>query len=89
MTHLSDFSFLRMSANIYIYIYIDKLKKNSHYLERAIGLSYLLIWLLYRIATTGGFECLYFQKFKRGELKSIVTATILVMLPFQLYYGVA
>lgn len=56
-------------------------------LERAVGLSYVLFWFIHRIHTTGGFSCLYFSKLKRGELKSIVTILIFVMLPFQLYYG--
>lgn len=56
-------------------------------LERAVGLSYVLLWFIHRIHTTGGFGCLYFSKLKRGELKSIVTILIFVMLPFQLYYG--
>ncbi|KAG2205972.1 hypothetical protein INT47_005290 [Mucor saturninus] len=57
------------------------------FLQRAIGLSYVLLWFLYRIQITGGYSCLYMHRFKRGELKTIVTALILVMLPFQLYYG--
>lgn len=56
-------------------------------LERAVGLSYVLFWFIHRIHTTGGIDCLYFSKLKRGELKSIVTILIFVMLPFQLYYG--
>lgn len=56
-------------------------------LERAVGFSYVLFWFIHRIHATGGFDCLYFSKLKRGELKSIVTILILVMLPFQLYYG--
>lgn len=81
MTHLSDFSFLRK----------HQIKKKAcvitMYSERAVGLSYVLLWFLYRIQTTSGFSCLYFSRFKRGELKAIVTALILIMLPFQLYYG--
>ncbi|KAI7889197.1 uncharacterized protein EV154DRAFT_424274, partial [Mucor mucedo] len=45
--------------------------------ERAIGLSYVLLWFLYRIQITGGYSCLYMHRFKRGELKTIVTALIL------------
>ncbi|GAA5817512.1 hypothetical protein MFLAVUS_011060 [Mucor flavus] len=59
------------------------------FLQRAVGLTYVLFWLLYRIQTTGGFSCLYYSRFKRGELKSIVTALILFMLPCQLYYDIA
>ncbi|KAI7902362.1 uncharacterized protein BX663DRAFT_435328, partial [Cokeromyces recurvatus] len=44
--------------------------------ERAIGLSYVLIWLIYRIHTTEGFECLHFSKFKKGELKNIISCKI-------------
>ncbi|KAI9484253.1 MAG: hypothetical protein EXX96DRAFT_607132 [Benjaminiella poitrasii] len=57
------------------------------FLQRATGLSYVLIWLIYRVYTTEKFDCLDFSKFKKGELKSIVTALLLVMIPFQLYYG--
>ncbi|OAD02530.1 hypothetical protein MUCCIDRAFT_164461 [Mucor lusitanicus CBS 277.49] len=59
------------------------------FLQRAVGLSYVLFWFIHRIHTTGGFSCLYFSKLKRGELKSIVTILIFVMLPFQLYYDMA
>lgn len=58
------------------------------FLQRAVGLGYVFFWLLFRIQTTDGFNCLYFSRFKRGELKSIVTALILIMLPFQLYYDI-
>ncbi|CAO3611504.1 unnamed protein product [Mucor fragilis] len=59
------------------------------FLQRAVGFSYVLFWFIHRIHATGGFDCLYFSKLKRGELKSIVTILILVMLPFQLYYDMA
>ncbi|KAI8087872.1 uncharacterized protein B0P05DRAFT_530483 [Gilbertella persicaria] len=58
------------------------------FLQRIIGLSYVFIWLVYRIQTTGGFGCLQFSKFKQGDLKSFVTAWLLIMLPFQLYYDI-
>lgn len=92
MTHLSDFSFLRKqqsnsTAAKLILINHTLIIRLAPQTERAIGLTYVFCWFLYRIQTTGGFECLYYSKFRRGELKSIVTALILVMIPFQLYYG--
>ncbi|KAI8991479.1 hypothetical protein BDF20DRAFT_904117 [Mycotypha africana] len=46
------------------------------FLQRAIGSSYVLIWFIYRLHTTGGFACLRFSKIKQGELKNIVSSKI-------------
>ncbi|KAI8345346.1 hypothetical protein BD560DRAFT_411549 [Blakeslea trispora] len=58
------------------------------FLQRASGLGFMFIWLLYRIFATRGHHCFYISKFKNGDLKSFVTASIFIMLPFQLYYDI-
>ncbi|KAI8640389.1 hypothetical protein BD408DRAFT_390628 [Parasitella parasitica] len=59
------------------------------FLHRGVGLIYVYIWFIHRIRLTQGFDCLYPSKFRRGELKSIVTLLVLFMIPFQLYYDIA
>lgn len=62
--------------------------KNTHeIIERAIGLSYLYLWYIYRVYQTNGYKCLSPANIRRGELKSIVTILLFFMIPFQLYYG--
>lgn len=52
-----------------------------------VSLTYLSAWFLYRVWKLDRFRCLSPQRFRQGELKSVVTALILIMIPFQLYYG--
>jgi hypothetical protein len=56
-------------------------------IERAVGLCYIYIWFIYRVYQTDGYKCLSPTGIKRGELKSIVTLLLFIMIPFQLYYG--
>ncbi|KAI8146912.1 hypothetical protein BJV82DRAFT_596990 [Fennellomyces sp. T-0311] len=58
------------------------------FLQRAVSLAYLYIWYLYRVYTLDGFNCLRPSRFRQGELKSVVTLLILVMVPSQLYYDI-
>ncbi|KAI8356073.1 hypothetical protein EDC96DRAFT_515682 [Choanephora cucurbitarum] len=58
------------------------------FLQRASGLGFLLVWLLYRLFATKGYHCFYLSKLKKGDLKSVVTTSIFIMLPFQLYYDI-
>ncbi|KAI8147440.1 hypothetical protein BJV82DRAFT_648177 [Fennellomyces sp. T-0311] len=58
------------------------------FLQRAVSLSYLYFWFMYRIWTLDRFQCLHPNRFRQGELKSIVTLLILFMIPFQLLYDV-
>ncbi|KAI8072880.1 hypothetical protein BC940DRAFT_330326 [Gongronella butleri] len=58
------------------------------FLQRMVSLGYLLVWFVYRVWKLDQFKCLNPQRFRQGELKSVVTALILVMIPFQLYYDV-
>ncbi|KAL1932730.1 hypothetical protein VTP01DRAFT_8408 [Rhizomucor pusillus] len=58
------------------------------FLQRAVSLSYLYLWLIYRVWTLDRFQCLRPSRFRQGELKSIVTLLIFFMLPFQLLYDI-
>ncbi|KAI8338154.1 hypothetical protein BC941DRAFT_424725 [Chlamydoabsidia padenii] len=58
------------------------------FLQRMVSLGYLSVWFLYRVWKLDRFRCLSPQRFRQGELKSVVTALIFVMIPFQLYYDV-
>ncbi|KAI8081317.1 uncharacterized protein BX664DRAFT_285247 [Halteromyces radiatus] len=58
------------------------------FLQRMVSLAYLSVWFLYRVWKLDRFRCLHPHRFRQGELKSVVTALILVMIPFQLYYDV-
>ncbi|KAI9307952.1 hypothetical protein BJ944DRAFT_261080 [Cunninghamella echinulata] len=58
------------------------------FLQRMVSLGYLSAWFGYRVWKLDRFRCLSPQRFRQGELKSVVTALILVMIPFQLYYDV-
>ncbi|ORZ23226.1 hypothetical protein BCR42DRAFT_487232 [Absidia repens] len=58
------------------------------FLQRMVSLAYLSVWFLYRVWKLDRFQCLAPSRFRQGELKSVVTALILVMIPFQLYYDV-
>ncbi|CAO3591018.1 unnamed protein product [Absidia cylindrospora] len=58
------------------------------FLQRMVSLAYLSVWFLYRVWKLDRFKCLAPSRFRQGELKSVVTALILVMIPFQLYYDV-
>ncbi|CAO3578211.1 unnamed protein product [Absidia cylindrospora] len=58
------------------------------FLQRMVSLVYLSVWFLYRVWKLDQFRCLAPHRFRQGELKSVVTALICVMIPFQLYYDV-
>ncbi|KAI7877152.1 hypothetical protein K492DRAFT_111938, partial [Lichtheimia hyalospora FSU 10163] len=40
--------------------------------ERAVSLSYLFVWYVYRVWSLDGFQCLHPSRFRHGELKSII-----------------
>ncbi|EIE82752.1 hypothetical protein RO3G_07457 [Rhizopus delemar RA 99-880] len=44
--------------------------------ERAIGLSYLYLWYIYRVYQTNGYKCLSPANIRRGELKNIVSCRV-------------
>jgi hypothetical protein len=52
-----------------------------------VSLAYLSVWFLYRVWKLDRFRCLSPERFRQGELKSVVTGLIFIMIPFQLYYG--
>ncbi|KAI8342292.1 hypothetical protein BC941DRAFT_389106 [Chlamydoabsidia padenii] len=58
------------------------------FLQRMVSLAYLSVWFVYRVWKLDRFRCLSPHRFRQGELKSVVTALILIMIPFQLYYDV-
>ncbi|KAI8069038.1 uncharacterized protein B0P05DRAFT_551300 [Gilbertella persicaria] len=58
------------------------------FLQRMVSFGYLYLWYTYRVWTLDRFTCLHPNKFKQGELKSIVTMLILFMIPFQLFYDI-
>ncbi|CAO3610054.1 unnamed protein product [Cunninghamella blakesleeana] len=58
------------------------------FLQRMVSLTYLSAWFVYRVWKLDRFRCLSPEQFRQGELKSVVTALILIMIPFQLYYDV-
>ncbi|KAI9313638.1 hypothetical protein BX666DRAFT_1978599 [Dichotomocladium elegans] len=57
------------------------------FLQRAVSLTYLYVWFIYRVYNLDKFQCLHWRKFRQGELKSIITFLLLFMIPFQLLYG--
>ncbi|KAI9257219.1 hypothetical protein BDA99DRAFT_426545, partial [Phascolomyces articulosus] len=44
--------------------------------ERAVSLSYLYFWLMYRIWTLDRFQCLHINRFRQGELKNVTSCKI-------------
>ncbi|KAI7857998.1 hypothetical protein BDC45DRAFT_499841 [Circinella umbellata] len=58
------------------------------FLQRAVSLIYFYLWYFYRVYSLDGFQCLKPSRFRQGELKSIVSLLIFIMVPFQLYYDI-
>ncbi|KAI9032710.1 hypothetical protein CLU79DRAFT_830550 [Phycomyces nitens] len=58
------------------------------FLQRVVSISYLTLWYIYRLCRLDRFQCLSPSRLRKGELKSIVSLLILIMLPFQLTYDV-
>ncbi|KAI9491812.1 hypothetical protein BDB00DRAFT_735160, partial [Zychaea mexicana] len=44
--------------------------------ERAVSLSYLYFWFMYRIWTLDRFQCLHPNRFRQGELKNVTSCKI-------------
>ncbi|KAL0090357.1 hypothetical protein J3Q64DRAFT_1808770 [Phycomyces blakesleeanus] len=56
------------------------------FLQRVVSISYLTLWYIYRVCQLDRFQCFSPSRIRKGELKSIVSLLILIMLPFQLTY---
>ncbi|RUS34357.1 hypothetical protein BC938DRAFT_481016 [Jimgerdemannia flammicorona] len=57
------------------------------FLQRAVSLTYLYIFLIIRVYQVNHFQCLAPSRLRAGELKGIVTVLVMIAIPFQLYYG--
>ncbi|KAL0089629.1 hypothetical protein F4703DRAFT_1914941 [Phycomyces blakesleeanus] len=57
------------------------------FLQRVVSISYLTLWYIYRVCQLDRFQCFSPSRIRKGELKSIVSLLILIMLPFQLTYA--